>query len=111
MTHVAPIHVGRFEVRTICEGFAPLLLSEEFPDEDVDWDAQRTRYPWGYHGADAWAWHVHAFVVEAQGSVVVVEGSIVGTVTHTSSTNSVAQTVCAWAAEDTTNRKAEGTIA
>ena len=76
MTHVAPIHVGRFEVRTICEGFAPLPLTEEFPGEPVDWAIERERYPWGYHGAAAWAWHVHAFVIEGPHGVVVVDTGV-----------------------------------
>ena len=73
MTHVAPAHVGRFEIRTICEGFAPLPTAEEFPDLSVDWDAERRAYPWAYHGADAWAWHVHAFVVETPEATVVID--------------------------------------
>ena len=39
----------------------------------MDWDAERARYPWGYHGIDAWAWHVHAFVLEGPDTVVVVD--------------------------------------
>ena len=73
MTHVAPAHVGRFEIRTICEGFAALSLAEEFPEETVDWAAERRAYPWAYHGLDAWAWHVHAFVVETPDATVVVD--------------------------------------
>ena len=73
MTHVASAHVGRFEIRTICEGFAALSLAEEFPGETVDWAAERRTYPWAYHGLDAWAWHVHAFVVETPDATVVVD--------------------------------------
>ena len=76
MTHVAPIHVGRFEIRTICEGLAPLPLADEFPGASVDWDAERGRYPWGYHGIDAWAWHVHAFVLEGPDTVVMVDTGV-----------------------------------
>ena len=54
-------------------GFSPLPLAEEFPDVAVDWDAERVRYPWGYHGIDAWAWHVHAFVLEGPDTVVMVD--------------------------------------
>jgi glyoxylase-like metal-dependent hydrolase (beta-lactamase superfamily II) len=73
MTHVAAAHVGRFEIRTICEGFAALDLAEEFPGQSVDWTAERRAYPWAYHGLDAWAWHVHAFVVETPDATVVVD--------------------------------------
>jgi glyoxylase-like metal-dependent hydrolase (beta-lactamase superfamily II) len=73
MTHVAAAHVGRFEIRTICEGFAALNLAEEFPGQTVDWTAERRAYPWAYHGLDAWAWHVHAFVVETPDATVVVD--------------------------------------
>jgi glyoxylase-like metal-dependent hydrolase (beta-lactamase superfamily II) len=76
MTHVPPIHVGRFEVRTICEGFAPLALAEEFPGRSVDWVVERAAYPWGYHGRVAWAWHVHAFVIETPDAVVVVDTGV-----------------------------------
>lgn len=76
MTHVAPIRIGRIEVRTICEGFVPLPLAEEFPGEDVDWEAERRAYPWGYHGADAWPWHVHAFVVDTPDGTVVVDTGV-----------------------------------
>ena len=76
MTHVSPVHVGQIEVRTICEGFAALPLAQEFPDRDVDWEAQRAAFPWGYHGRDAWAWHVHAFVVDTPNGTVVVDTGV-----------------------------------
>ena len=76
MTHVSAVHVGRFEIRTICEGFAPLPLAEEFPAQRVDWPAERTRYPWAFHGDHAWAWHVHAFVIETPSALVVVDTGV-----------------------------------
>lgn len=76
MSHVSPIHVGRFEIRTICEGFAPLALSEEFPTEHVDWRSQRATYPWAFHGERAWAWHVHAFVIETPAELIVVDTGV-----------------------------------
>jgi glyoxylase-like metal-dependent hydrolase (beta-lactamase superfamily II) len=76
MTHVPPVHIGRFEIRTICEGFAPLALADEFSDQAVDWHAERARYPWNFHGERAWAWHVHAFVVETPSAVVVVDTGV-----------------------------------
>ena len=76
MTHVAPVRVGRCEIRTICEGFAPLMLLEEFPGTEVDWAAERAAYPWGYHRRGAWAWHVHAFVIESPDGVIVVDTGV-----------------------------------
>jgi glyoxylase-like metal-dependent hydrolase (beta-lactamase superfamily II) len=76
MSHVSPVHVGRIEVRTICEGFAPLALAEEFPAERVDWTADRAAYPWSFHGLGAWAWHVHAFVIETPTDIVVVDTGV-----------------------------------
>jgi len=77
VSHVSATHIGRFEVRTICEGFAPIALAEEFPDVDVDWDAERASDPWAFAGADAWAWHVHAFVIDGpHGTIVVDTGKV-----------------------------------
>jgi glyoxylase-like metal-dependent hydrolase (beta-lactamase superfamily II) len=76
MTHASPVHVGRFEIRTVCEGFAALALAEEFPTHAVDWVAERAAYPWGYHGLNGWAWHVHAFVIETPAAVVVVDSGV-----------------------------------
>jgi len=76
MSHVAPVRVGRIEVRTICEGFAPIALADEFPNIDVDWDTERATYPWAFHGAAAWPWHVHAFVVETPEATVVVDTGV-----------------------------------
>jgi len=76
MSHVSPAYVGRFEIRTVCEGFAPLPTAEEFPGLAVDWAAERQSYPWAYHGADAWAWHVHAFVIETPDATLVVDTGV-----------------------------------
>jgi glyoxylase-like metal-dependent hydrolase (beta-lactamase superfamily II) len=74
MSHVPTVRVGRIEVRTICEGFAPVALSEELPGVAVDWAAERHRHPWAFvDGADAWPWHVHAFVVTTPAGVVVID--------------------------------------
>jgi len=37
MSHVHPLRVGRIEIRTICEGWAGLALSDEAPGRTVDW--------------------------------------------------------------------------
>ena len=76
MSHVAPVRVGRIEVRTICEGFAPLALDEEFPGVDVDWDAVRAAHPWAFLGALAWPWHVLAFVVETPEATAVIDTGV-----------------------------------
>jgi glyoxylase-like metal-dependent hydrolase (beta-lactamase superfamily II) len=76
MSHVSPIHVGRFEIRTICEGFAPLPLADELPADDVDWSAERAMHPWAFHGSSSWPWHVHAFVIETPSDLVVVDTGV-----------------------------------
>jgi glyoxylase-like metal-dependent hydrolase (beta-lactamase superfamily II) len=76
MSHVDPITVGRFEIRTICEGAAPLELAGEFPEVGVDWDQERAAYPWAFDGGDAWAWHVHAFVVDGPDGTLVVDTGV-----------------------------------
>jgi glyoxylase-like metal-dependent hydrolase (beta-lactamase superfamily II) len=76
MSHVASTRVGRFEVRTICEGHAPLALREEFPERDVSWDDERAAYPWVFDGAASWAWHVHAFAIESSDGTVVVDTGV-----------------------------------
>ena len=76
MSHVPAIRVGRIEIRTVCEGFAPLALTEEFRGTPVDWDAERRDTPWAFHGEDAWPWHVHAFVVETPTATVVVDTGV-----------------------------------
>ena len=73
MTHVAPIRVGRFQVRTICEGVAPLSLANELPGSGVDWATERVAFPWAFAGLDAWPWHVHAFVIETPGVTVLID--------------------------------------
>jgi glyoxylase-like metal-dependent hydrolase (beta-lactamase superfamily II) len=76
MSHVAAVRVGRIEVRTICEGYAPIALADEFPGYDIDWEAARTAYPWSFAAAAAWPWHVHAFVVETPDATVVVDTGV-----------------------------------
>jgi len=72
-TTQAPLHVGDIEVRTICEGWAPLPLWDEAPGQDVDWAAQRAAYPWAFPGTDGWAWHVHAFLLRTPAGDVLVD--------------------------------------
>jgi glyoxylase-like metal-dependent hydrolase (beta-lactamase superfamily II) len=73
MSHVPTIHVGRFEIATICEGFAPLALVDELPGQAVDWTAERLRHPWAFHDDATWPWHVHAFLVRSGSTAVLVD--------------------------------------
>jgi glyoxylase-like metal-dependent hydrolase (beta-lactamase superfamily II) len=68
-----PIRVGEVDVSVVCQGFAPLSLSDECPDRDVDWAAERARFGWAFHGDDAWAWHVHAFAVHTPTALIMVD--------------------------------------
>ncbi len=72
MTHEG-FRVGDVDVAIVCEGFAPLELADEMPGVDVDWDAERAAFPWAFAGADAWAWHVHAFVLRTGIGIVMVD--------------------------------------
>jgi glyoxylase-like metal-dependent hydrolase (beta-lactamase superfamily II) len=68
-----PIRVGEATVVVVCEGFAPLPLEEELPNEGVEWDTERRVNPWAFHGERAWAWHVHAFAVTTPAGVVMID--------------------------------------
>ena len=76
MSHVGIVRVGRIEVTTICEGFAPVDLDEEMPGTPVDWEAERRRHPWAFVGGAAWPWHVHAFVLRTPAGTVVIDGGL-----------------------------------
>lgn len=72
-----PFTRGWFEIVPLCDGWAPLPLADEAPGHDVDWDEQRSRFPWAFPADDAtsWAWHVHAFLIRhPEGSVLVDTG-------------------------------------
>jgi glyoxylase-like metal-dependent hydrolase (beta-lactamase superfamily II) len=70
--------LGRLEVTPLCDGWAPLPLNDEVPGLDVDWDAERARYPWELPEDDrsSWAWHVHAFLVRGPDGVALVDTGI-----------------------------------
>jgi glyoxylase-like metal-dependent hydrolase (beta-lactamase superfamily II) len=70
--------LGSLEVIPLCDGWAPLPLSDELPGREVDWDAERARHPWAFPEGDDehWAWHVHAFVVRRPDGVVIVDTGI-----------------------------------
>jgi glyoxylase-like metal-dependent hydrolase (beta-lactamase superfamily II) len=70
------IRIGRVEVSVVCEGYAPLELSDEMPGGEVDWDGERARYPWAFVGEDAWPWHVHAFAVRTPTGLVLIDAGV-----------------------------------
>lgn len=76
MSHVEPVHVGPFEVSTVCQGFAPLDLADECPGREVDWLTERERHPWAFHDDRSWAWHVHAFAVRGPDGTVMVDSGL-----------------------------------
>jgi glyoxylase-like metal-dependent hydrolase (beta-lactamase superfamily II) len=71
-----PIRFGDVEISVVCEGYAPLELSDEMPGAEVDWDAERARYPWAFVGEDAWPWHVHAFALRTPTGLVLVDAGV-----------------------------------
>jgi len=70
---VSSTRIGEVEVAVVCEGYAPLELSDEMPGVAVDWVAERASFPWAFHDATSWAWHVHAFVLRTPDGVVIVD--------------------------------------
>lgn len=74
----ASVTVGSIEVIPLCDGWAPLPLAEEMPGADVDWEADRARYPWAFpeNDRDHWAWHVHAFLVRHPEGLALVDTGI-----------------------------------
>jgi glyoxylase-like metal-dependent hydrolase (beta-lactamase superfamily II) len=70
--------LGRVDVIPLCDGWAPLPLSDEVPGLDVDWDAERERFPWAFPEDDpaSWAWHVHAFVIRRPDGIALVDTGI-----------------------------------
>jgi glyoxylase-like metal-dependent hydrolase (beta-lactamase superfamily II) len=72
------IRVGNVEVVPLCDGWAPLPLSEEAPGHEVDWSVERRAYPWAFDAGEdgSWAWHVHAFLLRMSGGSVLVDSGI-----------------------------------
>ncbi len=77
MTHPV-IRVGSVEVVPLCDGWAPLPLSDELPGREVDWSAERAAFPWAFAAGDdgSWAWHVHAFLLRLGSTAVLVDSGI-----------------------------------
>jgi glyoxylase-like metal-dependent hydrolase (beta-lactamase superfamily II) len=77
VTH-GSLRIGSTEISVVCEGYAPLELSDEIPTAGVDWLAERARHPWAFHDEATWAWHVHAFAIRTPSTVVMVDVGIGG---------------------------------
>lgn len=73
MAHMQPLTRGSLQVSVVCQGFAPLPLADECPGHEVDWGAQRQRYPWASHDDGSWRWHVHAFAIRGPSGLVMVD--------------------------------------
>jgi glyoxylase-like metal-dependent hydrolase (beta-lactamase superfamily II) len=73
-----PFTLGSFEIVPLCDGWAPLPLDDEAPGHDVDWDAQRSLFPWAFPPDDtaSWAWHVHGYLIRHPEGVVLVDTGI-----------------------------------
>lgn len=68
------VTLGSTEITVVCEGYAPLDLADELPN--VDWAAERERYPWALHDDRSSAWHVHAFALRTQTDLVLVDTGV-----------------------------------
>jgi glyoxylase-like metal-dependent hydrolase (beta-lactamase superfamily II) len=73
-----PFTLGSFVVVPLCDGWAPLPLSDEMPGLEVDWDRERERFPWAFPPGDAssWAWHVHSFLLRHPDGLVLIDTGI-----------------------------------
>jgi glyoxylase-like metal-dependent hydrolase (beta-lactamase superfamily II) len=73
-----PFALGSFEVVPLCDGWAPLPLSDEIPGRDIDWDEERRRFPWAFPPDDAhsWAWHVHSFLLRHPDGLMLIDTGI-----------------------------------
>jgi glyoxylase-like metal-dependent hydrolase (beta-lactamase superfamily II) len=73
-----PFLLGSLQIVPLCDGWAPLPLDDETPGQVVDWDAQRSRFPWAFPPGDTanWAWHVHAFLIRHAEEIVLVDTGI-----------------------------------
>lgn len=70
----ASVRIGRVEISTVCEGYAPLDLADELPN--TDWSAERRRYPWCFVDDRSWAWHVHAFALRTPTGLVMIDTGV-----------------------------------
>ena len=70
------LHLGATEIVPLCDGWAPLPVADECPGRDVEWDRERTAFPWAFAGDAGWAWHVHAFLLRGSMGLVLVDTGI-----------------------------------
>jgi glyoxylase-like metal-dependent hydrolase (beta-lactamase superfamily II) len=68
------LKLGSTEITVVCEGYAPLDLANELPN--VDWAAERERYPWAFHDERFSAWHVHAFALRTPAGLVLIDTGV-----------------------------------
>jgi glyoxylase-like metal-dependent hydrolase (beta-lactamase superfamily II) len=66
--------LGSTEITVVCEGYAPLDLDDELPN--VDWAAERERYPWAFHDERSSAWHVHVFALRTPTNLVLIDTGV-----------------------------------
>ena len=66
--------LGSTEIAVVCEGYAPLDLADELPN--VDWAAERQRYPWAFHDEHSSAWHVHAFALRTPAGLILIDTGV-----------------------------------
>lgn len=66
--------LGSTEITVVCEGYAPLDLADELPN--VDWAAERERYPWAFHDERFSAWHVHAFALRTPAGLALIDTGV-----------------------------------
>lgn len=71
-----PLRLGNVEITAVCEGWAPLPLSDECPGQDVDWLTERSAYPWAFADDEHWRWHVHAFLLRTPAGEVLVDTGV-----------------------------------
>jgi glyoxylase-like metal-dependent hydrolase (beta-lactamase superfamily II) len=71
-----PFRLGDIEVLTVCEGWAPLALSDEAPGEQVEWAVERAAHPWAFADEQHWQWHVHAFLLRTPSGDVLVDTGV-----------------------------------
>ena len=66
--------LGSTEIIVVCEGYAPLDLDDELPN--VDWAAERERFPWAFHDERFSAWHVHAFALRTPAGLSLIDTGV-----------------------------------
>lgn len=71
---LARVTLASLEITVICEGYAPLDLTDEL--QNVDWAAERERYPWAFHDERSSAWHVHAFALRTADALVLIDTGV-----------------------------------